>query len=124
MTKPFRAVTSAEAERLEMLIEECSEIIQASTKILRHGFNSTHPDNTPALGDRPINGKNNRNDIERELGDVLGIINFITEMGDVDENSVTKSMCGKIERAAKYMHHQDPVKIAEHIKMMKQLGAR
>ena len=38
------SLTPAQAERLAMLIEEAAEIQQAATKILRHGYDSHHPD--------------------------------------------------------------------------------
>lgn len=40
----FAGLTEAQRERLEMLVEEAGEIVQAGTKILRHGRDSHHPD--------------------------------------------------------------------------------
>jgi hypothetical protein len=37
----------AQAERLAILAEECGEIVQVIGKILRHGFESTHPEGGP-----------------------------------------------------------------------------
>lgn len=56
----FNRLTPAEAERLALLAEECGEVIQAIGKVLRHGFESTHPDGGPT----------NRESLERECGDV------------------------------------------------------
>lgn len=45
-TQPFNRLTPAEAERLALLAEECGEAIQAIGKILRHGYESNHPEFT------------------------------------------------------------------------------
>lgn len=36
-------LTKAQEERLHYLIEECSEVIKACTKTLRHGYQSYNP---------------------------------------------------------------------------------
>ena len=67
-------LTQAEAERLAMLAEECSEVIQAVCKILRHGYNNYHPD-------RP--DKTNRQELEKELQDVAAVIFGMCGNGDI-----------------------------------------
>jgi NTP pyrophosphatase (non-canonical NTP hydrolase) len=59
----FNQLTPAEEERLAWLIEECSEVIKACTKIQRHGYYSYDPSNIHHLG--------NRADLETEIQDVL-----------------------------------------------------
>ena len=44
----FNRLSPAEDERLTVLAEECSEVIQAICKIQRHGYESFNPDE---LGD-------------------------------------------------------------------------
>ena len=39
-TNHFNKLTEAEQERLVILAEECSEVIQIVCKILRHGYDS------------------------------------------------------------------------------------
>ncbi len=56
----FNQLSPSEAERLAMLAEGCGEVVQAIGKILRHGYESTHPDGGPT----------NRATLERECGDV------------------------------------------------------
>lgn len=51
-------------DRLILLIEECGEVIQAATKCLRFGFNSSH---VPAYGI-------NHEVLARECGDLLAVI--------------------------------------------------
>ena len=48
----FNKLTPAEAERLAMLAEECGEVVQIVGKILRHGYDSQHPDGNTAALDR------------------------------------------------------------------------
>ena len=120
-TENFNKLTDAELERLSMLSEECGEVMQAIGKILRHGYEDTHPNNIDADGKVINKDAVNRNDLEKEMGDVLGLINYMTEMGDVKQNAVTNSMITKIERSSKYMHHQDPARVKEHIQLMKKL---
>ena len=57
----FNGLTPAETERLAMLAEECAEVIQIVGKILRHGYESHHPD-TPDVSNRFL--------LRRELLDV------------------------------------------------------
>jgi NTP pyrophosphatase (non-canonical NTP hydrolase) len=53
---------------LQILQEECAEVIQATSKIFRFGFESNHPD-TP--------DKSNTDHLEEELGDVLAMIELL-----------------------------------------------
>lgn len=68
-------LSPAEHERLVILIEELGESIQAATKILRHGYDSTNP-----LAESPLN---NRDQLECELADVLSIVELMYENKDV-----------------------------------------
>lgn len=51
----FNQLTPAEAERLAMLAEEAAEVIQIVGKILRHGYDSYHP-NSPEITNRDLLG--------------------------------------------------------------------
>jgi NTP pyrophosphatase (non-canonical NTP hydrolase) len=48
-------MTSRQAELLLMLIEECAEVSHATTKTLRHGVVSFHPDNPEKTNIRRLN---------------------------------------------------------------------
>ena len=72
-------LTPAEAERLAILMEGCAEVQQVIGKILRHGYGSYHPD-------RP--GDNNRNLLEKELGDVIYILGLMALVEDVDLDAI------------------------------------
>ena len=53
---------------LQILQEECAEVIQATSKVFRFGLFDTHPD-TP--------NKTNTYHLEEELGDVLAMIDLL-----------------------------------------------
>lgn len=92
----FNRLTPAEAERLALLAEECGEVIQAIGKVLRHGFESTHPDGGPT----------NREALEREMGDVYHAMVRMWGTGDLDWNAVTQRADDKARSVVRYFHHQ------------------
>ena len=57
-----------QAAILQILQEECAEVIQATSKVFRFGLFDTHPD-TPS--------KTNTLPLEEELGDVLAMIDLL-----------------------------------------------
>jgi len=52
-----------ETAKLVKLIEECSEVIQAATKIMRFGWSNAHPN-------RSLGQRNNLGDLNKELSDL------------------------------------------------------
>jgi len=97
-TAPFNKLTPAEAERLAMLIEECGEVIQAATKILRHGYDSKHPDNEGC-------GPDNRDDLFREIVDLTAVEELMHLAGDIPPMTRNKADAA-IRRKLQYAHHQ------------------
>lgn len=93
----FNQLTPAQAERLALLIEECSEVIHAATKVLRHGYRSYHPNNPNV---------NNCVNLERELGDLKFAVHLMYERRDVDEGFINACLESKRENVKKYLHHQ------------------
>ena len=53
---PFNGLTPAQAERLVMLAEDCAGVIHITGKILRHGYDSYHPDR-PHVSNRALLGR-------------------------------------------------------------------
>jgi NTP pyrophosphatase (non-canonical NTP hydrolase) len=98
MDKPFNGLSPAEAERLYLLLEECGEVVQIVGKILRHGYESCHPDDKT--------GTTNRTLLEKELGDVAAAVTMMTDVSDVDWANVQLAAKSKLERVKKYLHHQ------------------
>jgi NTP pyrophosphatase (non-canonical NTP hydrolase) len=68
-------LTAAEAERLTMLAEECAEVIQAVSKILRHGYESRNPD----LENSPTN----REHLDKEVLDFYSVQMMMLNAGDL-----------------------------------------
>lgn len=92
----FNGLTPAEAERLALLLEEAGEVAQAIGKILRHGYESTHPDGGPT----------NRETLERELGDMKAAISLMLERRDLNRAFIEAHGEKKRERVRQYLHHQ------------------
>ena len=93
----FNNLSPAEAERLALLLEELGEVQQIIGKILRHGYESTHPKG----------GMTNREKLEKELGDVHARIRLMWNAGDVHQVTILEYSDEKYERRA-YLHHQPP----------------
>jgi len=90
----------AETERLHMLIEECSEVIKAATKILRHGWKSYNPDLPPE--DRTTN----REDLERELLDVKAVVWGMQQAGELDSEPGYSMLEETWAKKLRYTHMQ------------------
>jgi NTP pyrophosphatase (non-canonical NTP hydrolase) len=93
----FNQLTPAQAERLAMLLEELGEAQQAVGKILRHGYESKHPNGGPT----------NRASLTREIGDVLVVVELLAHADDISHQEMTLAMTKKRERVNLYAHHQD-----------------
>jgi len=95
---PFLSL--AEVERLALLAEECGEVIQAVGKILRHGYESRHPDGGPT----------NRELLERECGDVLAALDLLAAGQyagkDIDSGRIQAARQVKHSKIGRYLHHQ------------------
>lgn len=89
-------MTDAERERLYLLMEECCEVIQIAGKILRHGYDSYHPD---------LKGPDNREMLERELGDVLFAMRLMRANGDIKGSRVMTCVRDKALRIRRYLHN-------------------
>lgn len=80
-------------EILNILSEECAEVIQAISKINRFGFSSCHPD-TPE-----------RNDIDHlteELGDLQCMINLLVKNKVVSRARLDSAAEAKLEKLRKW----------------------
>lgn len=93
----FNQLTPAEAERLAILAEECGEVVQVIGKILRHGYESCHPDGGPT----------NRMLLEKETGDVQYAIERLIGLGDISADEVCDHRDEKYKKVRKYLHHQN-----------------
>jgi hypothetical protein len=96
-TEHFSGLTEAEQERVALLIEECSEVIQVACKILRHGYESDFKGQLP---------ETNRVLLERELGDVQYALGLLIDNRDVSFGAIDQRRRWKQEHIGVYLHHQ------------------
>jgi len=92
----FNQLTAAEIERLAILAEEMGEAQQVIGKILRHGYQSSHPDTHIV----------NRELLARELGDVRYAMIALCDAGDVSKLAIHTYAEHKAERIKPFLHHQ------------------
>jgi hypothetical protein len=100
----FNELSPGEAERLAMLIEECGEVIQAATKILRHGYASYDPTDESKGNNQTMLGK--------ELGDLDAIIGIMLAAQDFPSNLIATGAQAKMVNLRVYAHHQ-PAKLLD-----------
>ena len=91
----FNGLTPAEAERLALLAEEMGEAIQAIGKVLRHGYESRHPEGGPT----------NREALEHECGDVRHAMIRLCDAGDLDKQRIHDCADMKAKTVSRYLHH-------------------
>lgn len=93
---PYNKLCSAESERLALLIEECGEVIQAATKVLRHGWNGRYD-----------NDETNQEALEREIGDVQAVLHVMEESLDFRPEVAAQAATTKVRKlkTGKYLHH-------------------
>jgi NTP pyrophosphatase (non-canonical NTP hydrolase) len=91
----LKQVTDHQEECLNILQEECAEVIQAASKIKRFGL----------IG-KPINTTlTNRESLEMELGDVLALIDLCRDAGiGITDEGLERARIAKMNRLSQYMH--------------------
>jgi NTP pyrophosphatase (non-canonical NTP hydrolase) len=87
----------AERERLYLLIEEASEVIQIASKVLRFGYNQTRPDEDLS----------NRGRLAIEVGDLLFVIEMLLQ-GDLQFEMVNYARDAKGEKVRAYTKYEHP----------------
>ena len=94
-------LSAAEAERLALLAEECGEVIQVVGKILRHGYDSANPlvDVSPT----------NREELEKELGDIELVVDMLKSCSDVDNNAIQLRRKTKPAKMMLWLHYNQDV---------------
>ena len=77
---------------MNILSEECAEVIQAISKCNRFGLNNI----------KPGKPKTNLQHLEEELGDLLAMIDILHEMDVVSWNNLEAAKAAKIEKLKKW----------------------
>lgn len=78
-------------EILQILQEECSEVIRAASKVIRFGENNVTP-----------SGETNIQHLEEELGDLQAMIQLLHEYDMVSYTNIDEHAERKIEKLHKY----------------------
>lgn len=97
MLDHFNELTPGEAELIALLMEECGEVVQICGKILRHGYESYHPEDVKKISNRFL--------LMKELGDVEAAIQLMHDAGDIADCTVKGRKKLKLESVVKYLHH-------------------
>lgn len=85
-------MNNREREAMNILSEECAEVIQAVSKCHRFGLDNY----------KPGKPKTNCEHLEEELGDLLAMIDILIEMDVITETSVMQAKVAKIEKLKKW----------------------
>lgn len=81
-----------EHETLLILQEECSEVIQAISKVFRFGKDNF----------KPGKPKTNQEHLEIEIGDLLAMLVLLHEQGIIREDVIEQAMNDKFEKLKKF----------------------
>lgn len=84
-------------EVMDILQEECAEVIQAVSKISRFGLTNL----------KPGKPKTNLEHLEEELGDLLAMIDILHEMDVVSWERMDAAKAAKIEKLKKWSNIYD-----------------
>lgn len=79
-------------EVMDILQEECAEVIVAVSKISRFGLNNF----------KPGKPKTNLEHLEEELGDTLAMIDILLEFGIINPLALEQAKLAKIEKLKKW----------------------
>ena len=85
-------MNNKEKEVMDILQEECAEVIQAVSKISRFGIDNF----------KPGKAKTNREHLEEELGDMIAMICILEKMGVVNQDALEIATRAKIEKLKKW----------------------
>ena len=86
-------------ETLTILSEECAEVVQANSKLIRFG---THDDQNIA-------------ELEKELGDVMAVIMILDYYGYIKLDNIQKNIEPKLQKLKKYSTIKNLNKIIKNL---------
>ncbi len=97
MQIPFNKLTSAQAERLDLIQEECAEVIHIIAKIKRHGYDSFNPTVEGCPGNRKL--------LAIELGHLTAAVSIAKNVKDFDFDIANDASKDKLSSINQYLHH-------------------
>jgi NTP pyrophosphatase (non-canonical NTP hydrolase) len=86
-------LTPSQTEIINILSEECAEVIQIISKIHRFGLHSCHP-SEPAVS--------NLDNLHQEVGDILAMIALCVDFGLLEEHNLEIASKKKMEKLKKW----------------------
>jgi len=92
-------MNSKEKEVMDILQEECAEVIQAVSKISRFGIDNL----------KPGKPKTNREHLEEELGDMLAMIDIMLDLDLVSMDNLEIAKQAKIEKLKQWSNIYVPL---------------
>lgn len=95
---PARPPTAHQREVAELLIEECAEVIQRATKLLRFGVEEVQPGQPLDNADR----------LSLEIGDALEVIDRAVRAGIARPPAIGQGRENKRRQLARYMQTTPP----------------
>ena len=81
-----------EREVMNILSEECAEVIQAVSKCHRFGLDNL----------KPGKPKTNREHLEEEIGDLLAMVDILLDTNVVSQEALDNAKLAKIEKLKKW----------------------
>lgn len=90
----MRQVNDHQEECLNILQEECAEVIQAASKIKRFGV----------VGKPIVTTLSNLESLELELGDLLALIDLTRDSLGLTVDGIEQARVNKMARLSKYMY--------------------
>ena len=92
-----KVINEQNKEILLIAQEECAEVTQAISKVFRFGIDGEHL------------GSTNRERLEEEIGDLLCMIEMLTEEDIIDAGAVAKAAQAKRAKLAKWSNIKEMV---------------
>ena len=92
-------MNAADRELLVCLIEECSEVIHAATKYIRHGADSYNP--------TLLTSPSNKQQLNKEIGDLGAIMELLDQRAILSDDVIHDYREGKLRRLNQYLHHNN-----------------
>jgi hypothetical protein len=93
---PFPPPTAHQREIAEVLIEECAEVTQRATKLLRFGIDEV----------QPRQAFSNKQRLSREIGDLMVMIEFAIAAGIADAREIALGKGAKRQQLARFLQTQ------------------
>jgi NTP pyrophosphatase (non-canonical NTP hydrolase) len=84
-------------EVMNILSEECAEVIQAISKCHRFGLDNY----------KPGKPKTNCDHLQEEIGDLLAMVDILLDMQVIDKSSLELAKLAKIEKLKKWSNIQN-----------------